>query len=55
MPVYHSGFKAGQSQFIITSTYRRVPVFLNPAFCWRFGDAVRAVRAKLGFLPRLTA
>jgi putative transposase len=33
-----------------TSTYRRVPVFLNPAYCQLFVDALRAARAKIEFL-----
>jgi putative transposase len=36
--------------FITTSTYRRVPLFLTPAYCQFFVDAVRAVRSKFHFL-----
>jgi hypothetical protein len=49
MPVYRRYFAPGQLQFITTSTYRRVPVFLNPAHCQLFVDALRAVRSKLVF------
>jgi hypothetical protein len=37
-------------QFITTSTYRRLPVVLNPAYCQLFVDALRAVRSKIDFL-----
>jgi putative transposase len=50
MPVSHRYFAPGHLQFITTSTYRRVPVFLNPAYCQLFVDALRAVRSKIGFL-----
>jgi putative transposase len=50
VPVYHRYFAPGQLQFITTSTYRRVPVFLNPEYCQLFVDALRAVRSRLDFL-----
>jgi hypothetical protein len=50
MTVYHRRLEAGRLQFISDSTCRRVPVFLNRAYCWLFVDAVQAVRAMFGFL-----
>jgi REP element-mobilizing transposase RayT len=50
MAVSRRYFAPGHLQFITTSTYRRVPVFLNPAYCQLFVDALRAVRSKIDFL-----
>jgi putative transposase len=50
MPLYHRYFKPGQLQFVTSSTYRRVPVFLNPEYRKIFVDSLRAVRSKLDFL-----
>jgi hypothetical protein len=33
MPIYHRTYSPGELQFITTSTYRRVPVFLSLRFC----------------------
>ncbi|MGH9454166.1 MAG: hypothetical protein ACRD2O_09385 [Terriglobia bacterium] len=39
MPLYHRHFEPGQLQFITTSTYRRAPIFSNPAYCQFFVKA----------------
>jgi NAD(P)-dependent dehydrogenase (short-subunit alcohol dehydrogenase family) len=50
MPAHHCRIDAGLLRSITISTYRRLPVFLSPACCWLFVNAVRAVRANFGFL-----
>ncbi|MGH8403753.1 MAG: transposase, partial [Gammaproteobacteria bacterium] len=49
MPLYHRHFEPGQLQFITSSTYRRAPIFSNPACCQFFVEALRAARSKFRF------
>jgi hypothetical protein len=50
MPVYHRVCATGELQFLTSSTYRRVPVFLSDRFRGCFVDRLEEVRRELNFL-----
>ena len=50
MPFYGSHFEPGELQFITTSTYRRLKLFLRDRFCCIFVEVLREVRQETGFL-----
>ena len=49
MPCYHRVFEPGQLQFITSSTYRRVPVFVSESFCQTFAEVLGTLRQEFGF------
>lgn len=50
MPRYHRRYSPGQLQFINSSTYRRVPLFLSDRFRRNFVSTLAGIRKELGFL-----
>jgi putative transposase len=50
MPFYGRHFEPGELQFITTSTYRRLKLFLRDRFRCIFVEVLREVRQETGFL-----
>jgi len=50
MPFYQRHYSPGQLQFVTTSTYRRVPLFLSERFRRGFVETLRRLRQEMGFL-----
>ncbi len=50
MPIYHRVYTPGELQFLTSSTYRRIPVFLSDRFRRCFVQRLGEVRQELHFL-----